>query len=123
MEEVVAVVAISRYVAEDALALIEIDYEPLAVLVDPEEALKPDAPKLHDDLESNILAAREFARGEVDEAFADAAVTAGGRFHFTRTTPVTIEARASVAEYDRGARTLTLHCTTQIPGIVRDKLS
>ncbi len=122
-EAVVAVVAISRYVAEDALALVELEYESLAVLVDPEEALKPDAPKLHDDLESNILAAREFARGEVAEAFADAAATAGGRFHFTRTTPVTIEARASVAEYDKGTRTLTLHCTTQIPGIVRDKLS
>ncbi|MGZ0246934.1 MAG: molybdopterin cofactor-binding domain-containing protein, partial [Alphaproteobacteria bacterium] len=93
------------------------------MLVDPEDALKPDAPKLHNDLESNILAAREFSRGEVDEAFAAAAQTAGGRFHFTRTTPVTIEARASVAEYDKGARTLTLHCTTQIPGIVRDKLS
>jgi len=122
-EAVVAIVANSRYVAEDALARVDIDYEALRVLVDPEDALKPDAPKLHDDLGSNILAAREFSRGEVDEAFAAAAQTAGGRFHFTRTTPVTIEARASVAEYDKGARTLTLHCTTQIPGIVRDKLS
>jgi len=122
-EAVVAIVAESRYVAEDALALVEIDYEPLAVLVDPEESLKPDAPKLHDDLDSNILAEREFARGEVDEAFENAAATAGGKFHFTRTTPVTIEARAAVAEYDKGARSLTLHCTTQIPGIVRDKLS
>ena len=113
----------SRYVAEDALALIDIDYDPLTVLVDPEEALKSGAPKLHDDLESNILAEREFARGEVDDAFESAAATAGGRFHFTRTTPVTIEARAAVAEYDKGARSLTLHCTTQIPGIVRDKLS
>ena len=122
-EAVVAVVAESRYVAEDALAHIVIDYEPLAVLVDPEESLGPGAPKLHDDLASNILAERVFSRGEVEDAFANAAETAGGRFHFTRTTPVTIEARASVAEYDRGARALTLHCTTQIPGIVRDKLS
>ena len=122
-EAVVAVVAESRYVAEDALALIDIDYDPLTVLVDPEEALKSGAPKLHDDLESNILAEREFARGEVDDAFESAAATAGGRFHFTRTTPVTIEARAAVAEYDKGTRSLTLHCTTQIPGIVRDKLS
>ena len=122
-EAVVAVVAESRYVAEDALALIEIDYEPLVVLIDPEEALKPDSLKLHDDLDSNILAEREFVRGEVDEAFENAAATAGERFHFTRTTPVTIEARAAVAEFDKGGRSLTLHCTTQIPGIVRDKLS
>ncbi|MEX2454333.1 MAG: xanthine dehydrogenase family protein molybdopterin-binding subunit, partial [Rhodospirillaceae bacterium] len=122
-EAVVAVVAESRYVAEDALALIEIDYDPLPVLVDPEAALAEGAPLLHDDLVSNILAEREFSRGDVDGGFADAAVTAGGRFHFTRTTPVAIEARAAVAEYDRRDRSLTLHCTTQIPGIVRDKLS
>jgi carbon-monoxide dehydrogenase large subunit len=122
-EAVVAVVAESRYVAEDALALLEIDYAPLPVLVDPESSLAEGSPKLHDDLESNILAEREFARGEVDAGFAKAAATASGRFHFTRTTPVTIEARAAVAEYDRRTRTLELHCTTQIPGIVRDKLS
>ena len=122
-EAVVAVVAESRYIAEDALAHIRIDYAPLPVLVDPEKALADGAPLLHADLTSNILAEREFSRGEVDAAFAGAAATAGGRFHFTRTTPVAIEARAAVAEYDRRTRTLELHCTTQIPGIVRDKLS
>lgn len=122
-EAVVAIVAESRYLAEDALACIEIDYAALPVMVDPEQSLAEDAPKLHDDLDSNILAEREFSRGEVDQGFADAAATAGGRFHFTRTTPVTIEARAAVAEYDRRTRMLELHCTTQIPGIVRDKLS
>ncbi len=122
-EAVVAIVADSRYAAEDALSAIDVGYEPLAVLVDPETSAQSDAPKLHEDLASNVLAEREFARGEVDDGFARAAATAGTRFHFTRTTPVTIEARASVAEYDRGARALTLHCTTQIPGILRDKLS
>ncbi len=122
-EAVVAIVAENRYIAEDALALVDIDYAPLTVLVDPEASLAEGAPTLHDDLGSNILAEREFARGEVDVGFAKAAATAGGRFHFTRTTPVTIEARAAVAEYDRRTRTLELHCTTQIPGIVRDKLS
>ncbi len=122
-EAVVAVVAESRYLAEDALAHVGIEYEGLPVLVDPEASLADGAPLLHDDLVSNILAERAFARGEVDASFASASVTAGGRFHFTRTTPVTIEARAAVAEYDRRAQSLTLHCTTQIPGIVRDKLS
>ena len=122
-EAVVAIVADSRYAAEDALSAIDVGYEPLAVLVDPETSAQSDAPKLHEDLASNVLAEREFARGEVDDGFARAAATAGTKFHFTRTTPVTIEARASVAEYDRGARALTLHCTTQIPGILRDKLS
>ena len=122
-EAVVAVVAKSRYVAEDALSMINIDYKPLVVMVDPEKSLTSDAQKIHDDLESNILAEREFTRGEVDQVFEEATTTVGGKFHFTRTTPVTIEARAAVAEYDTRARSLTLHCTTQIPGILRDKLS
>ena len=122
-EAVVAVVAESRYIAEDALGLIEVEYRPLPVLVDPEKALEPDAPKLHENLGSNVLAEREFARGEVADVFVNAPVTVGGRFHFTRTTPVTLETRAAVAEYDKGAKSLTLHSTTQIPGIVRDKLS
>ena len=122
MGEAVVVVAESRYIAEDALGLIEVEYRPLPVLVDP-EALEPDAPKLHENLGSNVLAEREFARGEVADVFVNAPVIVGGRFHFTRTTPVTLETRAAVAEYDKGAKSLTLHSTTQIPGIVRDKLS
>ena len=122
-EAVAAVVAESRYVAEDALGLIEVDVEPLPPLADPEESAVEGAPLLHEDLASNVLAERSFGRGDVDGAFASARVTAGGRFRFTRTTPVAIEARAAAAEYDRGARSLTLHSTTQIPGIVRDKLS
>ncbi len=65
-EAVVAIVAENRYIAEDALALVDIDYAPLTVLVDPEASLAEGAPTLHDDLGSNILAEREFARGEVD---------------------------------------------------------
>ena len=122
-EAVAAVVAESRYVAEDALGLIGVDVEPLPALTSPEEAAAEGAPLLHDHLSSNVLAERSFGRGDVDNAFASAHVTVGGRFRFTRTTPVTIEARAAAAEYDRGARSLTLYCTTQIPGIVRDKLS
>ena len=120
-EAVAAVVAENRYVAEDALSIIDIEYEPLSSLTDPEKAAADGAPRLHEDLESNVLAEREFERGDVAEAFTTAHVVAGARFHFTRTTPVTIEARAAVAEFDR--RVLTLHSTTQIPGILRDKLS
>ena len=54
-EPVVAVVAQSRYLAEDAVELIEIDFEPLPVVIDPEEAVKADAPLLHEDAGTNIL--------------------------------------------------------------------
>ncbi len=121
-EPVVAVVAEDRYIAEDAAALVMIDYEPLVNLINPEEAIKSDAPKLHDDLFSNVLVSRAFERGDVTEAFEQAAVKVGGRFRFHRKTPTALENRAYLAEYDPARRSLTLHSSTQAPGIIRDIL-
>src|ERR1700691_1283151 len=83
-EPVVGIIAQNRYQAEDALELVAIDYEPLPPLVDPEQALRPDAPLLHDDAGSNVLASREFKRGDVDAAFAAAPLRVGGRFRMHR---------------------------------------
>ena len=121
-EPVVAVVAESRYLAEDAAETIIIEVEPLGDLVDPEAAAEPDAPLLHEDAISNIIAAREFERGEVDNAFKNAAHRVGGRFRFRRKSPCAIENRSYLAEYDQGKRSLTLHGTTQVPGLIRDAL-
>lgn len=121
-EPVAAVVAESRYLAEDAAERIVVDVEPLPNVVDPELAIGDGAALLHEAAGTNVLAAREFTRGEVDATFADAAVTVGGRFRFHRKSPVTMENRAYVAEFERGSRSLTLHSTTQIPGIIRDAL-
>jgi carbon-monoxide dehydrogenase large subunit len=121
-EPVVAVVAENRYLAEDALEAIEIDYEALPAVVDPEAAADPRAPLLHEEAKSNIIAAREFGRGDVEAAFAAAALRVGARFRFTRKTPLAIENRAYLAEYDTGKRAITLYSTTQVPGIVRDAL-
>jgi carbon-monoxide dehydrogenase large subunit len=121
-EPVVAVLAESRYLAEDALDLIEIDYDPLDAVVDPETAVGEDAPLLHEEAGTNVLVAREFARGDADAAMAAAAVRVGGRFRFRRKTPAAIENRACLAEYDRGRGSLTLTLSSQIPGIIRDLL-
>jgi aerobic carbon-monoxide dehydrogenase large subunit len=107
-EPVVAVLAESRYRAEDALDRIEIAYEPLDTVIDPERAVFKDAPLLHEEAGTNILATREFARGDLVEAMARAAVRVGGRFRFRRKAPVALEPRACLAEYDRGRRLLTL---------------
>ena len=69
-EPVVAVVAHSRYQAEDALELITIDYEPLPVIVDAEEAARSGGPLLHEEAGTNVLVSREFKRGDVDAAIA-----------------------------------------------------
>ncbi len=70
-----------------------------------------------------MLAMREFARGDVEAEIAAAAIRVGGRFRFHRKTPVAIENRACIAEYDRGRRSLTVTLSTQIPGIIRDLLA
>jgi carbon-monoxide dehydrogenase large subunit len=119
-EPVVAVVAESRYLAEDAAELIEIDYEPLPAANDALEAAADGAPLLHEDAGSNIIIAREFKRGDAEMDIAQAAVRVGGRFRFHRKTPMAIENRAALAEYRAG--TLTVHSTTQVPGIIRDAL-
>jgi aerobic carbon-monoxide dehydrogenase large subunit len=122
-EPVVGIIAESRYTAEDALDLIAIDYEPLPFVTDPEEAVRPNAPLLHDEAGTNVLVSREFKRGEIDEALSSAPVRVQGRFRMRRKTSLAIEPRACLAEFDAGGDALTLHSATQIPGIVRDALA
>ena len=122
-EPVAAVVAESRYAAEDAADRIAPDIEPLGAEADPERALAPDAPAIHEEAGGNAIAARQFARGDVDDAMMEAAVRVGGRFRVHRKTPVALEPRGAVASYDRRTRVLDLRSTTQVPGIVRDALA
>jgi carbon-monoxide dehydrogenase large subunit len=122
-EPVVAVVAENRYVAEDAVERLEVDYDPLPAAVDPEEAAREDAPLLHDDAESNVLVAREFARGDVAAALSQAKTRVRERFRFHRKAALAIEPRTYLADFNSGNRSLTLHSTTQVPGIIRDALA
>src|SRR5438477_792194 len=122
-EPVVGVVAESRYLAEDALEQIEIDFEPLPVVIDPMEAARPGAPLLHEEAGTNVLVAREFKRGDVDATIEAAPVRVKGQFRMRRKTAVAIEPRACLAEYEPGRDALTLHSATQIPGIIRDALA
>src|SRR5213080_5365726 len=71
-EAVVAVAAESRYLAEDALELVQIEWEPLPPVIDVLEAMKPDAPKVHETLSSNVVYDHTFIFGDVDADFARA---------------------------------------------------
>ena len=71
-ETVAAVIAENRYIAEDACDLIEVEYEPLPVVLDPVEAREDGAPLVHEALGTNTAYERTFSFGEVDRAFADA---------------------------------------------------
>jgi len=122
-EPVVAVIAESRYLAEDAAELVMIEFDTLGDVTDPEAAIEPGAPLLHEDNATNLIAERAFERGAVDEAFKNAAYSVGGCFRFRRKSPCAIENRTYLAEYDQGKRSLTLHATTQVPGLIRDTLA
>ena len=122
-EPVVGIVAQSRYQAEDTLERVAIDYAPLPVVIDPEQAARPGAPLLHEEAGTNVLVSREFKRGDVDAAIAAAPVRVEGRFRMHRKTAVAIEPRACFAECGPDDGTLTLHSATQVPGIVRDALA
>lgn len=122
-EAVVAVVAASRYLAEDALELIDIEYQPLPAVARAEAALATDAPLVHEAAGTNVLIAREFKSGDAAADLAAAAVRVGGRFEMTRKAPLAIEPRACSAEYDRRRDAITLYTSSNIPGIVRDAIS
>jgi carbon-monoxide dehydrogenase large subunit len=122
-EPVVAVIAESRYLAEDALEAIAIDFEALPTIIEVEAAARQDSPLLHEAAGTNVLVAREFKRGDVDAEMATAHIRVGGRFRIRRKTPLAMENRCYLAEVSAGQDSLTLYSSTQIPGIIRDALS
>ncbi len=121
-EAVAAVVAESRYLAEDAAEQIVITYEPMGNAIDPVANVEPDAPLLHEDAGTNVIVSRTFVRGDVDEAMDSAPIRVGDTFRMHRKTPTAMENRGYLADYDQGRRALTLHSTSQVPGIVHDAL-
>lgn len=116
---VALVVAESREAARDALDLIEVEYEPLAAVVDPEKATKPGAPQLHAGIDSNIAFTWTVAGGDADAAFAAAPVAVDLRIVQQRLQPSAMEMRAAVANFNPGSGQLTLWSTSQNPHIAR----
>ena len=121
-EPIAAVVAQSRHVAEDAVRSIAIDYAPLSAESDPAVAAEASAPVLHEQAGTNVILSREFARGDA-AAMAAAHLRVSARFRFRRKAALALENRCYLADYHRGRGELTLHSSTQVPGIVRDALA
>jgi carbon-monoxide dehydrogenase large subunit len=122
-DAVAVVVAEERYLARDALDLIEVDYEPLPVVVDAEKAIQPGAPQLHEEVPQNTTFVWKVAGGDIDKAFREAEVVVNERIVNQRLIPNAIEPRGMVAQYNPGSGDLTLWTGTQIPHLVRLLLS
>lgn len=122
-EPIVMVLAESRYIAEDALADIQIDYEPLASVVDLELALQPDSPVIHEEIGSNVAAHVVQRKGDYESAKKDAALVVKRRFSYEHGCAAAMENRGIVAEWDRRAGRLTVWDTTQAPVVIRNGLA
>jgi carbon-monoxide dehydrogenase large subunit len=122
-EPVAVVVAISRYVAEDALPDIAVDYEPLPAVVDLEKALEPGVSLVHEDVGSNLAAFVPQKKGDYEAAKAGADVVIRRRFHYDRGASAAIENRGVVAQWDGRAHKMTIWDTTQAPIPVRNGLA
>jgi carbon-monoxide dehydrogenase large subunit len=122
-QEVAAVVATDRYTAADGVDAVEVEYEPLPVVVDPRKALEPGAPVLRTDKkdkkDNHIFHWEVGDRAATDKAFAEAEVKVKQDLYLPRIHVASIETCGCVADFDRVDGKLTVYMTTQAPHAIR----
>jgi aerobic carbon-monoxide dehydrogenase large subunit len=122
-QEVAAVIATDRYAAADGVDAVEVDYDPLPVVVDPFKALEPGAPVLRTDKkdkkDNHIFHWEAGDRQATDAAFAGADVTVSENIYLPRIHVASIETCGCVADFDRVTGKLTVYMTTQAPHAIR----
>src|SRR5215510_4291267 len=119
-EAVCAVVARTRAEAEDACELVELSYQELPAVTDPEVALDRKTPVIHASLGDNLCFERKLDVGAVDQAFAESDAVVEATFRFGRHTGVTTEPRAVVADWNEGERRMTVYHGTQAPHMMQN---
>ncbi len=118
-DEVAAVAATDLETAKKAIDLIEVTYEALPATFDPEEAMKPDAPLVHEEHKTNILKMPwNLHYGDVESAKLEAAFTVQERFTTTWVTHCCMGTSGAIADFDH-ANNLTVHTNTQIPSLAQ----
>ena len=111
-EAVAAVIAEDRYIAEDACDLIEVEYEPLPVVLDPFEARKEGAPLVHEALGTNVAYERTFTFGEVDRAFEEAPRKVQAKLRWPRSTGMPMDTNGAIGDYDAGTGVVTIYANS-----------
>ncbi len=119
-EPVVAVVAETRAQAEDALPLLEVEWEELPAALEMKTALDAATPVIHPELGDNLCFERKLNVGDVDSAFASAAAVYEQEFVFGRHTGVTVEPRCQIADWNLSDAKLTVHHSQQAPHMMQD---
>lgn len=113
-DEVAAVAAVDEETAQEALSLIRVDYEELPAVFDPEEAMKPGAPQIHDGVESNIASHAITLRGDVEKGFQEADLILEDRFETTLQIHAYLEPVGCIASWDSNDK-LTIWAPSQNP--------
>jgi xanthine dehydrogenase molybdenum-binding subunit len=121
-DEVAAVAAETPAIAEEALALIDVAYRELPAVFSPAEAVRPGAPRVHEERADNHTDLRyQFDHGDVDRAFAEAAVVVEGTYRLNFVTTCCLETMVALAEWDPNGG-LTMWSTTQVPFLYQREL-
>ncbi len=121
-DEVAAAAAVDEESAARALEAIKVDYEPLAAVFDPEQALSGGALQIHEDFPGNIAWERNLERGNPDRAFEEADLVVDNSFSIPSVHPTYLEPIACVASSDY-MDNLTIHTALQSPDVVREIIS
>jgi aerobic carbon-monoxide dehydrogenase large subunit len=122
-DAVAVVVAESRALAKDAAELVDVDYEPLDAVIDPEAALADGAPLVHEEFGTNHCYTWTLKTDNADGVFADAPVTVKERYRQQRLVPNAMEPRGVLAQHLPAEDEYTLWSATQVPHIARFWLS
>lgn len=122
-QAIAVVVATDRYIAVDAVGLIEVDYEPLPVVTDIEEAIKDGAPLVYENVPNNIAYTSVTKNGQPDEEFANADVVVTQRMNNQRVSGVSMETRGVMAQLDPLSGGLVVTTSTQNPHTVRQEIA
>ncbi|MBI1982628.1 MAG: xanthine dehydrogenase family protein molybdopterin-binding subunit [Acidobacteria bacterium] len=123
-QPVAAIVAHDRYQARDAADRVEIDYDPLPVVTDPEKALEKGSPRVHEQFEDNLAFEAKLEGGDWKAVEADKNLKViRQRLLNQRLVPVAMETRGIIASYSPGEDTLTVWSSTQIPHLLKTQLA
>ena len=122
-EPVAMVVAMSRYIAEDAVADVVVEWEPLPVAAELAQSAAPGAPRVHDDLPDNVAARVRQTKGDYAAATKRAHRVIKRRFAYDHGCAQPMETRGVVAQWDAGSERLTVWDTTQAPIAIRNGLA
>jgi CO/xanthine dehydrogenase Mo-binding subunit len=126
-DEIAAVAALTEEIAQEATRLIRVDYEELPAVFDPDSALRPGAPLIHDQLGSNLVNLKyQFSHGDMESAFAKAHVVVEGSYRLNYVTTACLGTMVAIAAWSAPGSpdaSLTMWSTTQVPFLYQRDLA